>query len=252
MRAALISPTQFLEQVQPCSDYHLVLTHKVICERKYCDHYAARSRAGDYIILDNSAAEKNARSLPLKNVVLAAVLVKPCVVVLPDYLFDARRTLDELANALRSPQLRFMKRVLPNVKLCGVVQGVDVHDWLDCFDIMNDSRSGIDILGVPKVTAQLFGSRYEALQTISCKVKKPIHLLGFWHGAPLSEVGREKQFDFVMGIDTPKPVKLAAQGKTLAQWASLERDREFVDRNHPYMDEQLLRANCEGFVEACR
>jgi hypothetical protein len=252
MRAALISPASLLQRVQPYSDYHLILTHLVIYNRAYCDFYATRSKAGDYIILDNSAAEKNARSLPLKNIVLAAVLVKPRVVVLPDYLFDARRTLDELANALRSPQLRFMRRVLPETKLCGVIQGVDVHDWFDCFEILNDERSGVDILGVPMLTTQLFGSRVSALEHIARKVQKPVHLFGFWHGVPMSEVSREKQFPFVVGIDTSKPVKLAVQGKPLSDWLLLERDRAFIDRSNHTVDADLLRNNCIGFVEACR
>jgi len=229
-----------------------VLTHKIIYERAYCDFYAKRSRTGDYVILDNSAAEKNARSMPMKDIVLAAVLVKPRVVVMPDYLFDARRTLDELANALRSPQLRFMKRVLPGVKLCGVVQGVDVHDWLDCFEIMNDERSGVDMLGIPMLTTYLFGSRAEALGRVASKVRKPMHLLGFWHGVPLDAVCQEKQFPFVMGIDTSKPVRLAVSGKSLRDWATLGHDKEFVDRRHNDIDLELLRANCAGFVEACK
>lgn len=252
MRAALICPTQFLEQAQSFSDFHLILTHKVIYDRKYCEFYAQRSKAGDFVILDNSAAEKNARSLPLKNIVLAAVLTKPSVVILPDYLFDSDKTLDELENALSSPQLRFMRRVLPKVKLCAVIQGVDVDDWLECFDILNSSRNGIDILGVPMVTTQLFGSRYKALKAISRKTRKPVHLLGFFQGVPMEEVLKEKQFDFVIGIDTSKPVKLAVCGKTLRDWVTLEKDREFIDRRHPHVDPELLRANCEGFVEACK
>jgi len=252
VRAALISPSEFLGQVQPHSDYHLALTHRVIYDPKYCDFYTGRSKAGDFIILDNSAAEKNARSVPLKNIVLAAVLIKPSVVVLPDYLFDRERTLEELVNSLKSPQLRFMRRVLPDVKLAAVVQGVDPDDWLECFSILNSDNNGIDMLCVPMLTTFLFGSRAEALEAIARKVKKPVHLLGFWHGVPLDAIEREKEFDFVVGIDTSKPVKLAVQGKTLDEWLTLERDREFIDRRHTYVDPSLLRANCEGFVEACK
>lgn len=252
MRAALISPTEFLGDIQPHSDYHLILTHKVIYDRKYQEFYHERSKQGDFIILDNSALENKARSRPLKDVVLAAVLVKPKVVVLPDFLFDSDRTLDELENALRSPQLNFMRRVIPDVKLAAVVQGVDESDWLECFDILNSVRNGIDILGIPMLTTHLFGSRHEVLKLISKRVKKPCHLLGYWHGVPLDEIKLESQFDFVMGIDTSKPVKLAIKGKSLEQWLELETDREFIDRKHNSVNLELLRANCEGFVEMCK
>jgi len=252
MRAALISPTEFLNEVQPFSDYHLVLTHKVIHSHKYQDFYRERSKAGDFIILDNSALENKAKSRPLKDVVLAAVLVRPSAVILPDYLFDSDRTLDELENALRSPALRFLRRVIPDIKLCAVIQGVDESDWLECFNILNDSRNGIDILGIPMLTTHLFGSRYEALRRISRRIKKQVHLLGFWHDVPLEEIKREREFDFVLGVDTSKPVRLAVQGKDLSHWTELEKDREFIDKKHGGVDSELLRRNCEGFVELCK
>jgi len=252
MRAALISPVEFLDEVQPFSDYHLVLTHKVIFDRKYCDFYRARSKAGDFVILDNSAAEKKGRSVPLKDVVLAALLIRPSAVVLPDYLFDSNRTLDELENALRSPQFRFLRRVIPSIKLCAVVQGVDQDDWLECFHILNDPKNGIDILGIPMLTTMLFGSRVTVLEKIACRVKKRCHLLGVWQGVPLSEVQREREFDFVMGIDTSKPTKLAVKGRGLDKWTSLEKDRNFIDVRHSNVDLNLLRKNCEEFVKLCK
>ena len=252
MRAALISPTEFLEYVQPYSDYHLILTHKVIYDARYCEFYRKRSKAGDFIVLDNSALENKARSRPLKDVVLAAVLIKPSVVILPDFLFDSDRTLDELENALRSPQLRFMRRVLPDVKLCAVVQGVDASDWMECFGVLNDPRNGIDVLGIPMLTTQLFGSRTITLQKISKRVKKPCHLLGFWHDVPLDEIREEAKFDFVLGVDTSKPVRLAVKGRGLDAWTSLERDRNFIDVRHNDIDLDLLRRNCREFVELCK
>jgi len=251
MRAALISPTEFLHQVQPFSDYHLALTHKVIFDHRYCDFYKERSKEGDYIILDNSAAEKRGRSVPLKDVVLAALLIKPKVVILPDYLFDSARTLDELENALRSPQLRFLRRVIPDIKLAAVVQGIDPADWLECFHILNDPKNGMDVLGIPMLTTHLFGSRYIALQKIAKRVKKDCHLLGFWHDVPLDEIEKEREFDFVMGVDTSKPVKLAVQGRSLSEWTSLKKDRNFIDVRHNSVDVELLKANCEGFVKLC-
>jgi len=252
VKAALISPTEFLPYVQPYSNYHLVLTHKIINDRRYQEFYRERSKRGDFIILDNSALENKAKSRPLKDIVLAAVLIKPSVVILPDYLFDSDRTLDELENALRSPQLQFMRHVVPGVKLCAVAQGADADDWLECASILDDSKNGIDILGIPMLTTYLFGSRYEALKRMSKRVKKPCHLLGFWHDVPLEEIKRETQFDFVLGVDTSKPVRLAIQGKDLSHWTELEKDREFIDRKHNKVDLDLLRRNCEEFVMLCK
>jgi len=252
MRAALVSPTSLLEHVQPFSNYHLVLTHKVIYSRKYQEFYAQRSKAGDFLVLDNGAVEKKGRSVPLKDIVLAAILTRPHVVVLPDYLFDSDRTLDELENALRAPAMRFLRRVLPEVKLCAVVQGIDQADWLECFYILNDSRNGIDALGIPKITGQFFGHRWVALEKIQRRVRKPCHLFGMWWQDNLDDVAREAQFSFAEGIDTPKPIRLAAHGLSLDDWNRMPRGRDFLDSDVNGVDLELLRKNCEGFVEACR
>jgi len=252
MRAALISPTELLPYTQSFSNYHLALTHKVIFDPKYRGFYAERSKRGDFVILDNSAAEKKGRSVPLKDVVLAAVLIHPTVVVLPDYLFDSDRTLDELENALRSPQLRFLLRVLPDVKLCAVVQGIDEYDWLECFSILNDRNNGIDHLGIPKITGQVFGSRLAALERIKKRVKKPCHLFGVWWKSSLEEVAQEAQYDFVEGVDTPKPVRLAVHGMGLDRWSEVPRGQDFLEKRCNGVDLELLKANCEEFVQVCK
>jgi len=151
----------------------------------------------------------------------------------------------------RSPHIRFLRRVLPDIKIAAVVQGADPEDWLMCFNVLN-SLDGIDILGIPMLTTQVFGSRILALEAIKKKVRKPCHLLGFWRSTPLEEVTKERQYDFVMGIDTSKPVRLATQGKGLKQWLNIERDKQFIDKDNHTVDKELLKANCQEFVELCK
>lgn len=253
MRAALVSPTEYLKDIQPFSNYHLILTHKVIYDRKYADFYRQRSKEGDYIILDNGAVEKKGSSVPMKDIVTAAILTRPTVVVLPDFLFDGERTYHELVNAIRSPQLKFLRRVHPDVKIAAVAQGLDEEEWIDSFHILNETE-GIDLIGVPKVTGQTFGARWRALERVQKHVKKKCHLLGFWHKSSLEDLRREAMFPFVQGIDTPKPLRLAAAGKTLEDWGMFEQmhDRSFLDRLHNgTVDKELLRENCARFVELC-
>ena len=251
MRTALMAPSDLLEYVQPFSNYHLVLVHKIIHDRKYCEYCIQRSKAGDYVILDNGAVERSGRSVPLKDIVLAALLVKPSLVVLPDYLFDSYKTLDGLEDALRSHHMKGLRRYHPGVKFCAIVQGVDENDWLECFGILNDSRNGIDVLGIPKITGQIFGARVKVLERIQRRVKKQCHLFGVWWQSSLEDVRREGQFDFVQGIDTPKPVRLAAYGMGLDKWAEMPRGRDFLDRKCNSIDLDLLKKNCKEFVEVC-
>ncbi len=251
MRAALVSPTEYLDTIQPHSTYHLILAHKVIHDRQYQEFYAERSRAGDYIILDNGAVEKRGSSVPMKDIVLAAILTKPTVVVLPDFLFDGERTLDELENAIKSPGLKMLRKWHPSVKIAAVAQGLDEAEWVESFEILN-GLNGLDLIGIPKVTGQTFGVRWKALEKVAKHAKKPCHLLGFWHKSTLEDMVHETTFSCVQGIDTPKPIRLAALGKTLDAWNTLEHDRSFLDRSHNgQMDLGLLRENCQRFVEMC-
>ncbi len=254
MRAALVSPTEYLGEIQPHSNYHLILTHKVIYDRRYQEFYRKRSKEGDYIILDNGAVEKKGSSVPMKDIVTAAILTRPTVVVLPDFLFDGDRTYHELINAIRSPQLRFLRRVHPDVKIAAVAQGIDEEEWIDSFSILNNT-DGIDLIGIPKVTGHTFGHRWQALERIAKHVHKPCHLLGFWHKDSLEDLAHEATFPFAQGVDTPKPLRLAAAGKTLDDWAMFENmhDRSFLDRLHNgSVDKGLLKENCARFVELCR
>ena len=252
MRSAFVSPTQYLNDVQPFSDYHLCLTHMVIFNRRYREFYKERSRENDYIILDNGAVEKKGRSVPMRDIVTAAILIHPAVVVLPDFLFDGKKTLTELKNALRSPALRLLRsnRSTAGIKIAAVVQGVDQNEWLESFKVLN-SHSEIDLLCVPKVSAQTFGTRWQALELIKNDVSKPVHLLGSWWQGTLADIKREASYSFVQGIDTPKPIRLAVQGKDLSQWNTLEHDRSFLERNNGPIDTELLGRNCEGFKEIC-
>ena len=250
MRAALIAPDNLLRSVQPYSDYHLILTHKVIYSNVYQKFFKERSKAGDYILLDNSAAEKHGRSVPLKDVVLAAVLTKPHVVFLPDFMFDSHRTLEELENVLVSPHLRFLRNTMPDIKIAAVVQGASPEDWIMCFNVLN-SLDGIDVLGVPMLTTQVFGARWKALDLIKKRVKKPCHLLGFWKTAPLSDLEAESQYSFAMGIDTSKVVRLAVEGKSFDEWNTISHDKSYIDKSHQVTDQSLLEQNCKEFIRIC-
>ena len=251
MRTAFVCPSWLLERVQPYSDYHLALTHKVIYDRRYCEFYKERSKHGDYVMLDNSALEMHGRSVPMKDIALASFLTRPSLVFLPDYLFDGERTIDELANALRSSAARMMLRVIPGLKFGVVVQGLNEEEWLDSFEVLNDPRNSLGVLGIPMVTSNIFGSRVECLKRIAKRVKKQCHLLGVRRGFPLSDVVAEAGFPFVQGVDTKKPVKLALAGKTLEQWDELEQDNEFLERPVREVDLKLLERNCREFTKLC-
>lgn len=248
MKAGLIAPSDLLQGIQPYSNYHLILVHKVLYDHRYREFYAERSKKGDYIILDNAAVENNGRAVPLKTVALAAFDVKPNVMFLPDFLFDAERTLDEIENALLSPHIKLLLKFIPGIKFAAVVQGLDEDEWLECFEIL-DSIKGLDILGIPMIAHNIFGNRLKCLDKIAGKVKHQCHLLGA--RGSLEEVVAQANYPFVLGIDTAKPVRLAVNGMRLEQWSEVPKDRRFLDKRVNGIDLSLLQYNCEQFVERC-
>jgi hypothetical protein len=133
-----------------------------------------------------------------------------------------------------------------------VPHGLDEGDWLECFDTLNELPYGIDVLGIPKITGQLFGARWKALDLIRKKVKKPCHLLGVWWQTTLDDIRKESSYPFVVGIDTPKPIRLAVNGMGLDRWQEMPRGKDFVDRQHNGADLELVKKNCQEFVEVCK
>lgn len=83
----IITPTSYLEKYAVQSSTHLVLAHLVATDEAYADFYLSRSKAGDRIIMDNSAFELGESFTPDLLINLAK-RVGAHAVVLPDYPFQ--------------------------------------------------------------------------------------------------------------------------------------------------------------------
>jgi len=219
----------------------------VLRDADYSAYYFEREA---FKILDNSAVESGAESVKWANLVCAVSMVRPNVVVLPDVMFDAEETMRRTLEVLDSPMLKVLKRLF-NVELLAVVQGSTPDIWLHCFEVFN-SDERIDYLGVPMLTTELFGRRSKALKAIEKSVRKPCHLFGTWYSTPLRDVVEEAKYDFVMGVDSSKPIRLALEGRRIDDDGAVvdKHDKEYFYRKYD-VDEDLLRYNCETFRRWC-
>ena len=110
-----IAPTAYLAHTT-ASTSHLVLAHLVAKDPIYAAFYAERSRAGDFIMMDNSAYELKEPYSPHKLIELG----ERCgahAVVLPDYPFqpgiktiEAAEEFIPLFKARRAPRARATRR----------------------------------------------------------------------------------------------------------------------------------------------
>ena len=188
--------------------YHLVLAQYVREDQKYADFYEERSARGDFLMLDNGAAENT--TLRLHELMHAAETVKPSEIVLPDVMMNKKATLaagfDEAV--LRGIPER-MRAVCP--------QGDSIDEWFECAHLFRD---GMDFatMCVPKHLERFEGGRAAVLQRMTDHYWHElynIHLLGIW-GNPFTEVMSFKPYlKVVRGIDTALPFALAQNGLTL-------------------------------------
>jgi len=192
-------------------NYHLVLIKYYLEDKNYAAFYRKCKLEGDWIILDNSAAE-------IKSSVGEELLLKvtkelsPDLVIAPDVIYNAPETIRRTKS--------FIEAYWSELYKCGtgimvVPQGKDKTEWLKCYEIFNN-LTGVQWLGISKFYTPVFGSRLSVLDAIAPTVKRSCHLLGVWDN-PYSLL-YEKDFSFVRGVDTAKPIEYALKRLTLSQW----------------------------------
>lgn len=97
MKVALIPPVPDLGRYD--SDIHLLLSH-LVDKRPYFEFYKRRRRAGDYLILDNSAHEHGSGNA-VHQLLFQAMILRVNEVVCSDVLFDAKGTAEKTEAMLQ-------------------------------------------------------------------------------------------------------------------------------------------------------
>lgn len=202
MKLALEARTNMLELVQPFADIDWVLAHKVLEDEAYAAFY---KKSGNLKFVDNSVNEKG-QPLPLEDLKKASDMVEGTYVVSPDFIGDARSTLEAYLKCLE---------VFPKDKIAAVVQG---RTWIEAFDCLNTYESGIicvpyDLCSEKEDPPWLMGlRRSQFIAYIPRRDNIYIHLLGF---TGLEELYWYQRNPFVGSIDTGAPVLLGLQGKDI-------------------------------------
>jgi len=219
MRVAFITPVPELERFATASTYHLILTH--ICDQypEYVEFYRERSKAGDYIILDNSAYELG-ESVSIELLRKYADIIEPAVVVLPDVRNDAKETLRrtrEAIEVLRDPRWTLM----------AVPQAPDTdnkdHDfeaWVASLKSMYEFPE-IGAIGIYPETSWFFPTprrgRVELAEILEerglIRKDRTYHMLGMADN-PVELKGLS-QFEWIMGCDSAKPIVQGMHGVLL-------------------------------------
>ncbi len=198
MKLALIPPRAHLEEATG-TGYQLLLPQH--CDdNDYFEFYRRRRACGDFLMLDNGAAEGIAFAPEELLTIGMAYMVNEIVV--PDVLRDKSATISLASNferlAERCPQFNYM----------GVVQGRTMDELETCAIAMS-GLDYIDTLAVPRhvETTTGMGSRAALVKFIFEETGLPIHLLGC-NPEAIDEMGQwgevYRRYN-VRGVDTASP-----------------------------------------------
>jgi len=220
MKFALVAPPNALWLLEKFNlSYHLVLAQHFE-DTEYRTWYQAAARRGDFIIVDNGAAEYGKSMEPL-YLSAAAEELGASEIVMPDVLKNAHSTLSATLEAVD---------VIPEKNRMCVPQGESWEAWIYCLE--QQVHIGCATIGVAKLYEGYSGGRLYALEEIRRRgyhLTHHVHLLGCY-AAPVEEVTQVmNQYPWVRGIDTAAPIAYAQENLSVASTAhkSLTWDSSF-------------------------
>lgn len=197
MRLAIIAPPRDLGLCL-MSDYHMCLARVVLQNEEYADFYRQRVLVGQFVIMDNGAAEEG--TLTPRELWKAYELVRPDEVVMPDVVNNLEGSVKLIETYRDCPGLRLV-----------VPQGLDIGQWLNCYYSIGD-QCDFTTVGVSKYSPIDRPKLLREIEARHLNDHNDFHLLGVQHDP--HEVQRlAKMFPWVRGIDTGAPVAWAQSGR---------------------------------------
>lgn len=200
MRLLMEIPRAWLTPLSPLCDGDFALAHLVLEDKYYADFYAAQSKAGRFIILDNSLHELG-RPLEPRELLEASDRINPSVVVAPDKLGDQHFTLSSFFETLQI--------FPPEVGVGVVLQGVSPAERAELF---MKTVKHTKMLCLP-FKEKRFEWFCDLLEKIPKYIQWParIHLLGvneFWELKAFRDKFEDLQIPGRrISVDTSKPIK---------------------------------------------
>lgn len=221
------------------SDYHLILAHKVIKDDNYAKYYSSLPESHT-IILDSGTVELGYAD-PITIMAAKEKLNRKVIVVAPDFLLDATKTLEGTYDFME-------KTELPDDEVMVVPQGNSWEEWVDCFKKMHEV-GGFRYVGLPRVAEAFPGGRgwlhQQAVQHHRSKVgmnrRLYFHLLGIQHN--LQEVDWAKHFTAIRGVDSSAPTKAASADSLctdIEDFRSITDNEEYIEGYESKVVERVL------------
>jgi hypothetical protein len=202
VRFTMAVPRQLQEQLANLQDLHFALVSYDEVPG-YAEWYSKQRDQARQVILDNGMHENNGKPRTCAQLVEACKLFRPNYLVCPDWMGNARKTLDAFNE---------MRRMRPNG--CGLAVVMQGKDPVERYEFFEAVRLHADMLCFPYRMPRLEWMK-ELVKRVPSHVKWPpkIHLLGV---SNMEELGGWHRLMYEMGvpedhvsIDTTKPIKWA-------------------------------------------
>lgn len=248
MDLALECPTDLLQEIQPLTDFYFALTHLVLSDPDYAEYY--RDHKDRLLILDNSTNELG-EPCSIDDILKAAELTKPHIIVPPDYLCDMNKTVEDV-RIFKKVGWEDERFILP------VIQGSTVKECYKCADKYIDM--GFTQCAVPydptctkEDTIQRMAGQRKRIVVGLVAHFDWVHLLGFTIFEEL-QFYRELKPKCRLTIDTGSPIMHGLKGLRFGRDPLLDKKKPTMDR----MDRQdsnledvfrniaYLRKECNG------
>ena len=215
MQFSAICPVSALDSIARERRYHLILAHLCEPNSRYREFYKELAARGDTIILDTSTHELGSAPDAEKLLEIAQDIV-PSIVVLPDVLEDPVATLKRTMAAvdlLHDERWRLM--AVPQVAT-GLKPAEVLESWFESLEQMY-TESRITAIGMCLDGSQFFrtqGGRGILLREMEKReLVRPgyfYHILGL--GSKFTEILDVRDFSWVRGMDSAKPVTAGLHG----------------------------------------
>lgn len=208
MKLAVIG-SKIFEPAIMHSSYHMALGQELVRDPEYYAMYQRFHFNGDFIIVDNGAAE------PVEERVDFEKIVEVCInwadeIIMPDELGNRKLTLTRLETYWG---------MVPERQRMVVPQGSDPDDWMRCFMEIEEMCSGtLPTVGLPKFCEQWPGGRAGLVQRLcdaECVEDYWLHALGIWKN-PHDEIAALRKYKCVRGIDTGAPIAYAQHSASMS------------------------------------
>ena len=249
MHVALIPP-RGLENYALRSNFHLTLAIPGLQSRKtYGGMYQRAVRLGDYVVLDNGAAEgQPATDEALFNMGKALQCNE---VVLPDSMYESKQTVEAVARFLSNPN--FVWDVVP--KMMAVPQGTALRSFRYCINAFAEMPD-IKVIGIPRhiiPTLDMKSARVDLANWIAENHPNrfEIHFLGM-HPMWLGEIpATVKYAPHVRSVDSSLPFNYAIARKRLvgAKDIVMRPDFYFEEDWSRRISTKLVRDNIKTLME---